>query len=101
MNTRVVAALSLLGVAVPASSAAQSGAPVDYMAMIEGAQASAGSNGLCALTLEDLSKPSEAFLSVLAGLHHQRIEYPESTETSRPAVRVARSAWPWEMPGSL
>ena len=54
MNTRVVAALSLLGVAVPASSAAQSRTPVDYMATIEGAQASAGSNGLGALTLEEL-----------------------------------------------
>ena len=42
----------------------------------------------CALTLEDLSKISDAFLSVLAGMHHQRIEYPESTETSRPGVRA-------------
>ncbi|MCH7825282.1 MAG: HDIG domain-containing protein [Acidobacteria bacterium] len=42
----------------------------------------------CALTLEDLSKISDAFLSVLAGMHHQRIEYPESTETSRPNLRA-------------
>ena len=42
----------------------------------------------CALTLEDLSKISEAFLSVLAGMHHQRIEYPELTETSRDGVRA-------------
>jgi len=36
----------------------------------------------CSLTLGDLSKISEAFLSVLAGMHHQRVEYPESTEKS-------------------
>ncbi len=42
----------------------------------------------CALTLEDLSKISDAFLSVLAGMHHQRIKYPEPTETSRPDVRA-------------
>ena len=36
----------------------------------------------CALTIGDLSKISEAFLSVLSGMHHQRIEYPESTEKS-------------------
>ncbi len=42
----------------------------------------------CALTLEDLSKISDAFLSVLAGMHHQRIKYPESTETSRPDARA-------------
>ncbi len=36
----------------------------------------------CALTLGDLSKISEAFLSVLTGMHHQRIDYPESTEKS-------------------
>jgi putative nucleotidyltransferase with HDIG domain len=43
----------------------------------------------CALTLEDLSKISEAFLSVLAGMHHQRIEYPGSTETSHPDVKAS------------
>jgi membrane-associated HD superfamily phosphohydrolase len=43
----------------------------------------------CALTIEDLSKISDAFLSVLSGMHHQRIEYPESTEMSRPDVEVS------------
>ena len=45
----------------------------------------------CALTLEDLSKISDAFLSVLAGMHHQRIEYPEATDSSSAGVRVSLS----------
>ena len=36
----------------------------------------------CALTLEDLSNVTDAFLSVLAGMRHQRIEYPSSTDSS-------------------
>lgn len=43
----------------------------------------------CALTLEDLSKTADAFLSVLAGMHHQRIEYPDATKTSSEEVRVS------------
>ncbi len=54
MSIRAVAAVSLLGVAIPASSAAQSRTPADYMAVIEGAQASAGPNGLGDMTLEEL-----------------------------------------------
>lgn len=42
----------------------------------------------CALTLEDLSKIADAFLGVLAGMHHQRIEYPEASESSGAAARV-------------
>ena len=34
----------------------------------------------CSITLEDLAKISDAFLSVLAGMHHQRIEYPDATD---------------------
>jgi hypothetical protein len=45
----------------------------------------------CALTLEDLSKISDAFLSVLAGMHHQRIEYPDATDSSSADVRVSLS----------
>jgi putative nucleotidyltransferase with HDIG domain len=45
----------------------------------------------CALTLEDLSKISDAFLSVLAGMHHQRIEYPEATDSSSADARVSLS----------
>ena len=43
----------------------------------------------CALTLRDLSKIAEAFLSVLSGMHHQRIEYPESTDAPRAEARVS------------
>jgi len=45
----------------------------------------------CSLTLEDLSKISDAFLSVLAGMHHQRIEYPDATDSSDADVRVSLS----------
>ena len=54
MTVRVIAALSLLGVAIPASSAAQTRTVADYMAAIEGAQASAGPNGLGGMTIEEL-----------------------------------------------
>lgn len=44
----------------------------------------------CSLTLKDLSEISDAFLSVLAGMHHQRVEYPEATDSSRSQeVRVS------------
>ena len=33
----------------------------------------------CDLTLQDLAKITDAFLAVLSGMHHQRIEYPEET----------------------
>ncbi len=42
----------------------------------------------CTLTLEDLSKIADAFLSVLAGMHHQRVEYPEATDSPRSHVTV-------------
>ncbi len=45
----------------------------------------------CALTLEDLSKTADAFLGVLAGMHHQRFEYPESTDSSRAGAEVSLS----------
>lgn len=45
----------------------------------------------CALTLQDLSKIADAFLGVLAGMHHQRIEYPEATDSSSSGVRVSLS----------
>jgi membrane-associated HD superfamily phosphohydrolase len=45
----------------------------------------------CALTLEDLSKTADAFLGVLAGMHHQRIEYPEPTDSSRAGAEVSLS----------
>ena len=54
MSIRAIATLSLLAVAVPASSAAQSRTAADYMAAIEGAQASAGPNGLGAMILHHI-----------------------------------------------
>ncbi len=39
----------------------------------------------CDITLGDLAKVEEAFLDVLSGMHHSRIEYPESIEDSTPA----------------
>jgi len=45
----------------------------------------------CSLTLQDLSKISAAFLSVLAGMHHQRIEYPEASDSSQPGPGVSLS----------
>ena len=54
MSIRAVAALSLLWVALPVSSAAQSRTPADYMAAIEGAQESAGENGRGDMTIEEL-----------------------------------------------
>ncbi|MGD8329883.1 MAG: HDIG domain-containing protein [Acidobacteriota bacterium] len=45
----------------------------------------------CALTLEDLSKIADAFLGVLAGMHHQRIEYPEASNAPKPGPRVSLS----------
>jgi len=43
----------------------------------------------CALTLEDLSKIADAFLGVLAGMHHQRIEYPEASDAPKPGPGVS------------
>ena len=54
MSIRVVAALMLLGVAIPMSLAAQGRTAADYMAAIEGVQATAGPNGLGGKTLEEL-----------------------------------------------
>ncbi len=33
----------------------------------------------CELTLKDMTKIKEAFIKILIGIHHQRIEYPEQT----------------------
>ncbi len=42
----------------------------------------------CALTLQDLALISNAFVDVLAGMHHQRIEYPEASEAAEPDLSV-------------
>ena len=36
----------------------------------------------CDMTLTDLSKVTEAFVEVLSGMHHHRIEYPEERSGS-------------------
>ncbi len=54
MSIRVVAVLSLLGVAIPGPLAAQNRTPADSMAAIERAQSSAGPNGRGDMTLEEL-----------------------------------------------
>lgn len=45
----------------------------------------------CDLTLKDLQKVKEAFVSVLTGIHHSRIEYPGDEEKPS-AVRKGRRA---------
>lgn len=41
----------------------------------------------CDMTLADLSKVNEAFVEVLSGMHHHRIEYPEDrSESADPLV---------------
>ena len=42
----------------------------------------------CALTLEDLALISNAFTDVLAGMRHQRIEYPAASEAAEPDLSV-------------
>ena len=44
----------------------------------------------CDITLADLSKVTEAFVDVLSGMHHHRIEYPEH----RPEAAEASAAEP-------
>ena len=54
MSRRTMAGLILLVSGIPISSAAQTRTPEEYMAAIEGVQASPGENGLGALTLDEL-----------------------------------------------
>jgi putative nucleotidyltransferase with HDIG domain len=41
----------------------------------------------CPLTFSDLARISEAFMTVLTGIYHDRIEYPEVTIPQRPPAR--------------
>ena len=51
----------------------------------------------CDMTLADLSKVTEAFVEVLSGMHHHRIEYPEEqSETDEPAETADVNAAPAE-----
>lgn len=54
MNIRAITAISLLTIALPATAAAQTRTPGDYIAAIEGAQSSAGPNDLGGLTISEL-----------------------------------------------
>lgn len=54
MSLRAITVLTLLTLALPAMSAAQSRTPAEYMAAIEGAQSSAGPNDLGGLTIDEL-----------------------------------------------
>jgi hypothetical protein len=46
----------------------------------------------CDITLGDLAKVEEAFLDVLSGMHHQRIEYPELVGSDDTAQRQVSEA---------
>ena len=54
MSLRAITALAMLTIALPATSTAQSRAVREHMAAIEGAQSSAGPNGLGELTIGEL-----------------------------------------------
>jgi CubicO group peptidase (beta-lactamase class C family) len=56
VSIRAVVALSLLGVALPASSVAQNRTAADFITAIEGAQSSPGENGHGDKTIEELMK---------------------------------------------
>lgn len=46
----------------------------------------------CDITLGDLAKVEEAFLEVLSGMHHNRIEYPESADSGDALDAAATAA---------
>ncbi len=46
----------------------------------------------CGVTMADLAKIEDAFVDVLAGMHHQRIEYPSGDEQAEKAEGNASSA---------
>jgi len=54
MSLRATSVLALLAIALPAPSAAQSRTAVEYMAAVEGPQASSGPNDLGELTIQEL-----------------------------------------------
>ena len=54
MSIRAFITLSSLAVVIPASSAAQSRTPADYMAAIEGVQQTPGPNDLGEMTIQEL-----------------------------------------------
>ena len=54
----------------------------------------------CAITMSDLAKMEDAFLGVMAGMHHQRIEYPSADEEAEEGEGKGSSAASEESRGS-
>ena len=46
----------------------------------------------CAITMSDLAKIEDAFLGVMAGMHHQRIEYPSADDEAEEGEGKGSSA---------
>jgi len=46
----------------------------------------------CNLTLRDLTRIKQSFVTLLTGIYHPRIPYPPSTTESQPALEPSRSA---------
>lgn len=59
----------------------------------------------CAITVEDIEKICKAFLTVLTGVYHERVEYPDVVLTKQqehvPALEAAESEAQAESSGSL
>jgi putative nucleotidyltransferase with HDIG domain len=53
----------------------------------------------CGITMADLAKSEDAFLGVLAGMHHQRIEYPSADGEAEDGEGEASSASDGESTG--
>ena len=45
----------------------------------------------CNLTLRDLTRIKQSFVTLLTGIYHPRIPYPPSTTESQPALEPSRS----------
>ncbi len=74
-----------------ASDASPEKLPLLIRKMIQGKMED-GQFDECPLTFADLARISEAFTTVLTGVYHDRIEYPEVSIPSRPPV--PRRPWP-------
>jgi hypothetical protein len=48
----------------------------------------------CPLTFEEIHVLSETFVSVLLGIYHQRIEYPQTADVSRGVEATAAKGFP-------
>ena len=75
MRLRAITWLALLIIAAPAPSAAQSRTAAEYMAAIEGAQSSAGEDGLGALTVDELMERFKVPGFSVAVIHNFEIHW--------------------------